>query len=146
MIRLSKAVAAAILIAASLIALAGCSSGRGSTKGGSLDGTQWRLTEWTLSSLSPADFTITAQFADGRISGRSGVNSYSGSYQVGPGAAFSLGQIAATEMAGPEPDMRAETAYLTLLGQAKSFRVGEGKLTLYDKGGNESLIFEAASK
>ena len=42
--------------------------------------------------------------------------------------------------------MRAETAYTTLLSQAKSFRIAAGTLTLYDGGGNESLIFETASK
>jgi hypothetical protein len=42
--------------------------------------------------------------------------------------------------------MRAETAYTTLLNQAKSFKMAAGNLTLYDVSGNESLIFEAASK
>jgi heat shock protein HslJ len=135
----------------SLITLTGCSSGGGSSGSGSLgrsslDGTQWRLTEWTLSSLSPADFTITAKFAGGRVSGNSGVNSYSGPYNLGPGTAFSVGQLAVTQMAGPEPAMRAETAYLTLLAQAKSFKTADGRLTLYDQGGNESLIFEAAGR
>jgi heat shock protein HslJ len=146
MIRTSKIVAAVLLLAAPLLALAGCSSDTGSSDGGSLDGTQWRLTEWTLSSLDPADFTITAQFADGQVSGNSCVNTYSGSYQAGPGEAFSVQQIAVTEMAGPEPAMRAESAYLTLLGQATSFKVADGRLTLYDQGGNESLLFDAAGK
>ena len=141
-----RALAALVLIAVSVIVLAGCSSDSGLPDGSSLDGTQWRLTEWTLSSLNPADFTITAQFADGQVSGNSGVNTYSGSYQAGPGEAFSVGQIAATEMAGPEPAMRAESAYLTLLGQAKSFKAADGRLTLYDQGGNESLLFDAAGK
>ncbi len=146
MIRTSKVVAAILLLAAPLLVLAGCSSDTGSSDGGSLNGTQWRLTGWTLSSLDPADFTITAQFAEGRVSGNSGVNTYSGSYQAGPDEAFSVGQIAATEMAGPEPAMRAESAYLTLLGQAKSFKAADGRLTLYDQVGNESLLFDAASK
>ena len=42
--------------------------------------------------------------------------------------------------------VRAEGAYLALLGQAKSYEIADGKLTLCDKGGNESLIFNAASK
>jgi heat shock protein HslJ len=46
-------------------------------------------------------------------------------------------------MAGPEPAMRAEGAYLTLLGQARSYRVEADRLTLFDAGGNESLFFEA---
>jgi heat shock protein HslJ len=111
-----------------------------------LAGTQWRLTEWTLSSLSPAGFTITAAFADGRISGRSAVNSYSGSYEVGPGSAFGVGQLSSTRMAGPEPAMRAEGAYMTLLAQARSYEVREDRLTLFDAGGNESLVFAAASR
>ncbi len=145
MIRRSKPLAAVFLIAVALIALPGCTSS-GSPDGGALDGTQWRLTEWTLSSLNPADFTITARFADGQVAGNSAVNSYSGPYQVGAGDAFSVGQIASTEMAGPEPAMRAETAYLTLLGQARSFSVADSRLTLFDQGGNESLRFDAAKK
>ena len=141
MIRQMKTLAPVLLIAVSLMALAGCLS-----DGSALDGTHWRLAEWTLSSLNPADFTITAQFAGGKISGNSGVNSYGGPYALGRGDVFSVGPLACTEMAGPEPAMRAESAYMTLLGQARSFKVADRKLTLYDKGGNESLIFEAASK
>jgi heat shock protein HslJ len=141
MIRSSKALAAACLAAVSLVALAGCLH-----DGSPLDGTSWRLTGWTLSSLNPADFTITAQFADGNISGHSAVNTYGGPYKLGRGAAFEAGPLACTKMAGPEPAMRAEAAYLELLGQAKSYKMADGKLTLFDKGGNESLVFEAASK
>lgn len=135
---------AVLLVVVALAALVGCSRDGGSPDGGVLDGTRWRLTEWTLSSLDPADFTITARFADGQISGNSGVNSYSRTYQAGSGDAFSLGQIAVTEMGGQEPAMRAEAAYLTLLSQAKSFKLTGGRLTLYDQGRNESLLFEAA--
>ena len=110
-----------------------------------LAGTQWRLTGWTLSSLSPAGFTITAAFADGRISGRSGVNSYGGPYEAGSGSSFSVGRLASTRMAGPEPAMRAEGAYMTLLAQARSYEVREDRLTLFGAGGNESLIFAATS-
>jgi heat shock protein HslJ len=111
-----------------------------------LDGTRWRLTEWTLSSLNPGEFDITAGFADGKISGRSGVNSYGGLYTVGTRQSFKVESIASTEMAGPEPAMRAEGAYLTLLGQARSCRVEAGRLTLLDAGGNEALIFEVAMR
>ena len=114
MIRPSKTLAAVLLIAVSLVALVGCSPARRP-----LDGTHWRLTEWTLSSLDPADFTITVQFADGQISGHSGFNTYGGPYKLGRGTALSAGPLACTEMAGPEPAMRAEAAYLTLLDQAK---------------------------
>jgi heat shock protein HslJ len=141
MLRRSIALASAAIVVLSLIFVVGCSNGDSS-----LDGTSWRLSGWTLSSLDPADFTITAQFSDGQISGNSGVNSYSGAVKLGPGGAFAAGPFASTEMAGPEPAMRAESAYMTLLGEAKSFKTAEGNMTLYDGGGNESLIFEAAGK
>lgn len=142
----SRWLTAALLAALALVALFACSDCGGSAAGASLDGTHWRLSAWTLSSLDPADFSITAQFAKGQISGHSGVNTYGGPYKAGPGDAFSAGPLASTEMAGPEPAMRAETAYLTLLGQARSFKVAGGRLTLYDKAGNESLVFDAADK
>jgi heat shock protein HslJ len=127
------------VVGVAISALVGCVRGHAE-----LEGTQWKLTEWTLSSLDARDFEITAQFADGTISGRSGVNSYGGTYTVGSRQSFKVGSIASREMAGPEPAMRAEDAYLTLLGQARSYRVEAGRLTLLDAGGNESLIFEAA--
>jgi len=42
--------------------------------------------------------------------------------------------------------MRAEGVYLMLLGQAASYRVDAGPLTLFDAGGNESLIFVASGQ
>lgn len=124
-----------------IIALAGCKFTTAQ-----LEGTQWKLVGWTISSISPADVTITAKFEDGQITGSGGVNIYGGPCRLGPGDAFSAGPIAATEMAGPEPAMRAEAAYLTLLGQARFYSLTDGRLTLYDEYKNESLIFEAASQ
>jgi len=117
-----------------------------SASGRSLEGTSWRLTGWTLSSLNPSEFAITARFSDGTISGNGGVNSYNGPVRLGPGDAFSAGPLGQTTAAGPESSMRAEAAYTTLLGQARSFKVVGEQLTLYDEGGNESLIFEATDK
>ena len=138
MVRSARMLATALLFTVALSALAGCSR-----VDSPLEGTRWRLSEWTLSSLDPTEFKITAQFADGKISGSSAVNTYSGPYRVGPSSAFSAGPLASTEMAGPEPAMRAEQAYLTLLGQVGSYRMADGRLTLYDAGGNESLLYEA---
>jgi len=132
-----------LAISVALLAVAGC--GGSGSEPATLDGTAWGLTGWTLSSLDPNDFTITAKFADGKISGESAVNTYFGPYTEGPGDAFSVGDIAGTMMAGPEPDMRAETAYLTLLSQARSYKLKGGGLTLFDQNGNDSLIFEAAA-
>ena len=80
---------AILLIATSLIALIGCAR-----RQPALDGTQWRLTEWTLSSLDARDFDITAGFGDGKVSGHSGVNSYGAPYTVGARQSFKVGSIA----------------------------------------------------
>ena len=142
--RIALGAGLALVLAAALLPASGCGLSPGT--GSPLDGTAWRLTGWSLSSLDPAAFTITASFANGMIAGTSAINSYGGSYRAGPGSAFSLGELAMTEMAGPEPAMRAETAYLTLLRQARSYRVEAGVLHLYDANGNESLFFGPAGK
>lgn len=141
--QLPKSPAALLIVALTLVALAalaGCS-----TVEKSLAGTKWQLSGGTLGSSNPADLAITAQFDGERISGNSGVNSYSGTYEIGPGDAFSVGPIAGTRMAGPEPAMQAEGAFLTLLGQARSARVAAGQLTLRDANGADLLIFAAAA-
>ncbi len=143
--RRRNTIAGLVLIAAvGLAALAGCSSPK--SAGNPLNGTQWRLTGWTLSSIDPAAVKITLQFAEGKVSGNSGVNSYGGSFTTGPGNAFAVGAIAMTEMAGSDLNMRAESAFQTLLGQARSYKLAGSTLTLYDQGGNESLSFEATGK
>lgn len=142
--------ALAFLAAVALVPVACGGSG---ASGHALDGSSWRLIGWTLDSLAPDQFTITAAFAGGKISGTSAVNSYGGSYAAGAGGssaggagdAFSVVQLASTEMAGPEPAMRAERAYITLLQQARSYKLAGDILTLYDANGNESLIFRRAT-
>jgi heat shock protein HslJ len=141
MVRYSRMLGAILVVGVLSALAAGCSS-----ESRVLDGTNWQLSEWTLSSLDPADLAITAQFADGQISGSGGVNSYSGPYELGPASAFSVGTLATTMMGGPEPAMRGEAAYLTLLGQARSYKLTADRLTLYDAGANESLIFKKASR
>jgi heat shock protein HslJ len=126
----------AIGVGLACVALASCGSGAGG-----LNGTKWKLSGWTLNSLDPSAFTITAAFSDGQISGKSAVNTYSGPYTASSDGAFSVGQLATTLMAGPEPAMRAEHAYVTLLQQARSYSLKGQTLTLFDENGNESLIF-----
>lgn len=133
-----------IALTGSLVALAlaslGCAAAGGDVK---LDGTSWTLNGWSASSLDPAEFDITAAFEEGRISGRSGVNSYGGSYEIASGGSFEVGEIASTLMAGPEPAMRAETIYHELLKQARKYAVDGDTLTLSDANGNQLLIFAA---
>lgn len=109
--------------------------------GNPLDGTQWKLTGWSTSSIHPAEYEITVRFGEGRISGRSPLNSYAGACAPGPGNAFATGALATTKRAGPEPAMRAERTYFQLLEQAVSYKIHDGELKLLDAAGNELLIF-----
>lgn len=120
------------------VGVAGCSGGHDPFLG-----TEWKLTGWSVSSIDPASVTITVKFAENQVSGNSGVNSYSGPYTIGSGGKFSSGPFVSTKMAAlDESAMRAEQMYLTLLEQAKSYKVAGRQLTLLDAGGNPSLIFE----
>ena len=140
-LRLSVAILALIL-SGTVLGTAGCRASGSDTH--LLDGSAWRLRAWQLSSLAPGEFTITAKFADGRISGNSAVNVYGGPYGAGPGDAFSVGRLAVSAMGGTGPRMRAEQTYLTLLGEATSFKRSGDRLTLFDQHGNASLVFQAA--
>ena len=143
---------AALLLAASVLGAAtGCARsdiGAGVPGGGAgthvLDGSTWRLVAWTVSAIDPRDFTITAMFAHGRISGDSAVNSYGGPYTAGPGRRFTPGDLAVTAMGGLGPDMKAESAYLSLLGKATSFARHGDRLTLSDRRGDTILVYQAA--
>jgi heat shock protein HslJ len=108
-----------------------------------LSGTAWKLTGWSVSSLDPADFTITADFADDQVGGQSAVNSYSGPFTADSDGSFSAGPLASTQMAGPEPAMRAETMFFELMDEAAAYAVDGQTLTLSDENGNQLLIFSA---
>lgn len=111
--------AAAALLALTLAAAVAAGCGESSP---SLEGSAWKLTGWSISSQDPKDFTITAEFEDGRIGGTSAVNQYGGPYTSGDDGSFSVGELVSTMMAGPETDMQAEASYMTLLAAAKEMR------------------------
>ena len=140
-VRSSRAIAAMLVVAVAISTLAGCARGHPA-----LDGTQWRLTEWTLSSLNPRDLDITAGFADGKMSGHSGVNSYGGRYTVDARRSFKVESIASTEMTGSGVGdaRRGRVPHAARAGAFVSS--GGGAIELFDAGGNESLIFEAAGR
>ena len=91
----------------------------------------------------PNDFTITAEFIDGRIGGKSAVNQYGGPYTAKDDGSISFGDLVSTMMAGPEPDMKAEQTYLALLAKVTSFKVDGDQLTL--EGGDGELIYSASA-
>ncbi len=114
-----------------LSGFAGCDDGSANdASAAALEGTRWKLAAWSASALAPADFDITADFAEGRIGGRSAVNSYGGDYAAAADGSFSTGTLAMTEMAGEPSAMRAESRYIDLLGRARRWHIYQGQLTL----------------
>ncbi len=106
-----------------------------------LTGKEWRLTDWSASSLHPADFTITATFTKDTISGKSAVNQYNGPYTLSKNSGFSVGVVAMTMMAGSEDEMSAEQIYHELLNKAKKYELNPSSFRLLDENDNELLIF-----
>ena len=109
-----------------------------------LAGTSWMLTQQDGKPVA-AGVTVTARFgADGNVSGSGGCNNYNGSYTV-DGGSITIGSLASTEMACPEPQMAVETAYLAALGKATAWTIdSEGKLSLTGADAKLSLVFTSA--
>ena len=113
----------------------------------SLEESGWSLRQWSVVAVDPADFEITARFAEGRMTGKAAVNRYTGQYEGGACGSdgigsLSVGPVATTKMAGPEPAMRAEDAYLVSLAQVRGYRLDASRLALLDANGEDLLVFE----
>ena len=110
-----------------------------------LIGTGWTLTGYVHNG-TPAQAligtTVTLDFGDdGSIAGSAGCNRYFASYNV-KGTAITIGQAGSTMMYCDAPGlMDQESAYLTLLSQAKTITVESDRLTLSDAKGTTILSF-----
>jgi heat shock protein HslJ len=131
-------VTGAVCLLVVAVGLVGCAVG-GSY---GLDGTEWTLREWSVSSIDPGDHEVTLSFDDGIAGGKAPVNSYGGSYEAKPGRSFRVAEVASTLMAGDERAMRAEAAYFELLRSARRYEVDGDSLVLSDAQGNTVLAFE----
>jgi heat shock protein HslJ len=114
-------------------------------------GTVMSQTNWTLQSytdntgilipvISGSD--VTARFSrDGQVSGSAGCNHYAATYTTRD-YDITISGTATTLMACDGPGiMEQESAFLTDLSGAVSFRVTESYLKLYDAGGKPLLVF-----
>lgn len=130
------------LMVGTLVVVPGCGSGSGGAqdpKG--LEGVEWLLTGASVSSVDLGAAGITASFDGERMGGFSGVNTYGGPYTTDADGGFSAGPLSSTLMAGPEPAMAAEQAFLKLIEGCDGYTLVDGTLTLL-QGGNEQLVFE----
>lgn len=101
--------------------------------------------EWQLATVNETPAVVGAEatllFADGRITGTTGCNRYTGSYTLGEDGAIDFGPLASTMMACAEPQMQQEMAFGKALEVAVRYTVSVGALILSDANGVEVAIF-----
>jgi heat shock protein HslJ len=107
-------------------------------------------TNWTLDSLYSGDAVssvlsgtmITAVFdREGRVSGSTGCNHYSGSYTVTENS-LAISSLGSTKMACQGEDiMQQESTYLASLNSAAGFTISGNRLKLADERGTTLLSF-----
>lgn len=107
-------------------------------------------TEWTLVSLGPAGAetnviagtTVTLKFGeDGRASGSTGCNSYSGTYQV-RGDSVTFSRLISTRRACLDQNAnQQEQRFLAALEAANRFRLSSNRLTILSDRGRSVLNF-----
>ena len=111
-------------------------------------GSEWRLVKWMANGAEKAiaaDSAITIAFdPSGKIAGNASVNRFSGTYRFDidgrmewPRAGFAL-----TKMAGPQPLMAQERAFLESLRRTAQYRVEGQQLVLESQSGATVLTFE----
>lgn len=131
-------ISAVIYIVVMLLA----SCGGAADQSANLEGTSWTLQSYNKNQPL-AGHEPTLSFEDSQVSGTTGCNSYGGEYEV-DGEKLSFGAMFMTEMAClDEGVMDQESAYLELLGQAESYELVDGVLTIF-AGQQQTLTFVPA--
>lgn len=131
-----------LLVLGTFAVVAGCGGGNGGS-GGGIEDVTWVLDSYRLDGTMtdvPPDMRIDAVFAAGRVSGFSGVNTYWAAYEVS-GSSLTIDMPASTMMAGPEPLMAVEQAYLSALQEAASFTATQDELVVFADGGGDLLTY-----
>ena len=86
---------------------------------------------------------LTLRFvSETSLSGDSGVNTFGSSYRAMSDGTLSIGAIASTKMAGPQPLMDQEAQYFAALEDAVGFEVTEDVLSLIDSDGTKLIRFK----
>ena len=128
------------------IVVAACSGGSGGT-GGTIEGTNWKLTSYDFGGTDtavPAGLVVDATFKGGQVAGFSGCNVYNASATV-DGAKLTVGKAATTMMACEPTATDLEASYLANLSNAATFTATADKLTIYNKTGKLVLTYAAGA-
>ena len=103
---------------------------------------------WSLKSLGGIDLvtdsTITLDLTSGTASGTAGCNTYSGAYELS-GTSISIGPLATTRMACPEPPgvMDQENQYLTELQQVEAYSIQSDGLQMFGSASPVTLFYDS---
>jgi heat shock protein HslJ len=125
------------------LTLAACAaSGIGSSPPPELAGTRWNVVE--IDGRKPVGSGLTAEFAvDGRISGDSGCNSFTGPY-IQTGSKVHIGELLSTRRACTDTARQTqETRVLAILQGEVTMRAERRELTV--RGGDGTLILAPAT-
>jgi heat shock protein HslJ len=113
-----------------------------------LAGTSWIVTGYNNGKQAVvsvmASTELTANFgADGKLSGNSGCNTYTSSYQL-EGNKITIGPAATTRMACEPAVMEQETQYLAALQSAATYRIDGSKMEMRTADGALAATFQKA--
>ena len=113
-----------------------------------LESHPWKLKSYTAGSgddLTAASTAAaaTAEFADGKVSGSTGCNSYNGTYDLKGDGAITFSAMASTK-AFCEGLADQEQAMLKGFDDARTAEVADGDLQFLDSSGELVLVFGAA--
>jgi len=105
--------------------------------------TQWRLHRLNFDQEPLVDVTISAEFAEGTVSGTGGCNSYSADVTSSGGQLLAVAPIATTAMACDDELGKLEAAYLAALQSATEWRFYPGQLAIgyLATGGDQGTLF-----
>lgn len=112
-----------------------------------ISGIEWHLQAYKTEANTLAtplnDTKITAFFsADGKITGKSGCNFYTGDYQFDQNSNITIKELASTAMACLQNQiMEQENTYLKDLRSASRYEVVGGNLNLGNQNGDKLLVF-----
>jgi len=113
-----------------------------------LGGREWVLLELGREQPLPDDVEISMVFQDDRVSGSSGCNNYfAGVMAPNPGE-LAFNGMGATRMACPEPVMKLEGRYLSVLAGATGYTFVAGRLAVSctDDDGTVTLIYASRAR
>jgi len=93
----------------------------------------WQVVALDGRALGPDD-GVTMEFAEGRVSGLSGCNRYTGPVTLGDEGTIEIGLLATTRMACPGEAAAIEASFLQQMSRINAYRIERGELVLYARG------------